>query len=128
MPESRIFATKTFTKWQHKSGLTDQSLINAVQEMRSGIVDAHLAKGLVKKRVAHPGRGKRSSSRTLVATRFEDRWFFIFGFMKNEKSNITAEEMQWLKDFSKRLLSLSNHELSMAMEAGELNEIKPKNA
>ncbi len=60
MPEIRIFATKTFTKWQHKSGLTDQSLIHAVQEMRCGIVDAHLAKGLGKKRVAHPGRGKEA--------------------------------------------------------------------
>jgi hypothetical protein len=85
MTYPRIFTTKTFSKWQRKTGLSDQSLIKAIQEIQSGLVDARLAKGLVKKRVAQSGRGKQSSARTLVATYFEARWFFIFGFSKNEK-------------------------------------------
>ena len=104
----------------------DQSLIKAIQEIQSGLVDAQLAKGLVKKRVAQAGRGKQSSARTLVATYFEDRWFFIFGFLKNEKSNITAKELQWLMSFAQQLLDLRDDELSMAIEAGELCEIKPE--
>ena len=104
----------------------DQSLIKAIQEIQSGLVDAHLAKGLVKKRVAQSGRGKQSSARTLVATYFEDRWFFIFGFLKNEKSNITAKELQWLMSFAQQLLDLRDDELSMAIEAGELCEIQPE--
>ena len=102
----------------------DQSLIKAIQEIQSGLVDAQLAKGLVKKRVAQLGRGKQTSARTLVATLFEDRWFFIFGFLKNEKSNITAKELQWLMSFAQQLLDLRDDELSMAIEAGELCEIK----
>ena len=104
----------------------DQSLIKAIQEIQSGLVDAQLAKGLVKKRVAQLGRGKQSSARTLVATYFEDRWFFIFGFLKNEKSNITAKELQWLMSFARQSLDLRDDELSMAIEAGELCEIKPE--
>jgi hypothetical protein len=80
MTAARIFTTKTFSKWQRKTGLSDKSLIKAIQEIQSGLVDARLAKGLVKKRVAQSGRGKQCSARTLVATYFEARWFFIFGF------------------------------------------------
>ena len=126
MAAARIFTTKTFSKWQRKTGMGDQSLIKAIQEIQSGLVDAHLAKGLVKKRVAQSGRGKQSSARTLVATYFEARWFFIFGFLKNEKSNITAKELQWLMSFAQQLLDLRDDELSMAIEAGELCEIKPE--
>lgn len=126
MAAARIFTTKTFSKWQRKTGMSDQSLINAIREIQSGLVDAQLAKGLVKKRVAQSGRGKQSSARTLVATYFEDRWFFIFGFLKNEKSNITAKELQWLMSFAQQLLSLRDDELSIAIEAGELYEIKPE--
>jgi hypothetical protein len=126
MTAARIFTTKTFSKWQRKTGMGDQSLIKAIQEIQSGLVDAQLAKGLVKKRVAQSGRGKQSSARTLVATYFEDRWFFIFGFLKNEKSNITAKELQWLMSFAQQLLDLRDDELSMAIEAGELCEIKPE--
>ena len=49
---------------------------------------------------------------------------FIFGFLKNEKSNITAKELQWLMSFAQQLLDLRDDELSMAIEAGELCEIK----
>jgi hypothetical protein len=49
MTAARIFTTKTFSKWQGKTGLSDQSLIKAIQEIQSGLVDARLAKGLVKK-------------------------------------------------------------------------------
>lgn len=126
MAAARIFTTKTFSKWQRKTGMSDQSLINAIREIQSGLVDAQLAKGLVKKRVAQSGRGKQSSARTLVATYFEDRWFFIFGFLKNEKSNITAKELQWLMIFAQQLLGLRDDELSIAIEAGELYEIKPE--
>ena len=128
MTYPRIFTTKTFSKWQGKTGLSDQSLIKAIQEIQSGLVDARLAKGLVKKRVAQSGRGKQSSARTLVATYFEARWFFIFGFSKNEKSNITAKELQWLMIFAQQLLGLSEHELSIVIEVGELYEIKPESA
>lgn len=126
MTAARIFTTKTSSKWQRKTGMGDQSLIKAIQEIQSGLVDAQLAKGLVKKRVAQSGRGKQSSARTLVATYFEDRWFFIFGFLKNEKSNITSKELQWLMSFARQLLDLRDDELSMAIEAGELCEIKPE--
>ena len=36
--------------------------------MERGLIDANLGGGIIKKRVPLPGRGKRGSARTLVAT------------------------------------------------------------
>jgi hypothetical protein len=58
----------------------------AVAEMVQGLVDADLGGGIVKKRVALPGRGKRSGARTLVVTNKGKRWFFVFGCEKNDRA------------------------------------------
>ena len=88
MESRRIFRTRTFSRWMLKNGLTNAALLQAVDEMAQGLVDADLGGYVFKKRVALPGRGKRGSARTIVATRLNDRWFFLFGFNKNEKSNL----------------------------------------
>ena len=63
--------------------------------MMQGLVDADLGGHVVKKRIALPGRGKRGGARTIVATRMTDRWFFLFGFSKNERSDIDKDEMKF---------------------------------
>lgn len=75
----KVFKTRHFSRWMRKTELTDQTLCAAVMEMEGGLVDADLGGGVVKKRVALPGRGKRGSTRTLLATNLRDRWFFCSG-------------------------------------------------
>ena len=65
--------------------------------MAAGLHDADLGGGLLKKRIAKPGQGKSGGFRTLVATNKGDRWVFVFGFSKNERSNIDKDEEQALK-------------------------------
>ena len=67
-------------------------LCQAVYEMSRGLIDADLGAGVVKKRIATPGRSKSGGMRTLVATNKGDRWFFMFGFAKNERANISDAE------------------------------------
>jgi hypothetical protein len=69
----RIFMTRHFSRWMRKTSLTNDALCNAVSEMDAGLIDADLGGGVVKKRVALPGRGKSGSTRTLVATNKDDR-------------------------------------------------------
>lgn len=45
----------------------------------------------------HLGRGKSGSTRTLDATNMGKRWYFVFGFEKNERDNITDVEFTALK-------------------------------
>ena len=73
----RAFMTRHFTRWLSKSDLAVETLCKAIEEMERGLIDANLGGGLLKKRVALPGRGKSGSTRTLIATNKNDRWFFM---------------------------------------------------
>lgn len=118
-----IYKTRWFDRWARKQGLTTPSLCAAVREMTSGLYDANLGGGLFKKRVARPGQGKRGGFRTLVATNKENRWFFVFGFPKSERSNIDKDEEEALKKLAAHLLSLTAQALDTAQRAGELMEM-----
>ncbi|WP_262985859.1 type II toxin-antitoxin system RelE/ParE family toxin [Nostoc sp. 'Peltigera membranacea cyanobiont' 232] len=91
--------------------------------MAAGLYDADLGGGLFKKRIAKPGKGKSGGFRTLVATNNEDRWFFIFGFSKNERSNIDSYEEEALKMLSKQLLAYTPEELEQAKNSNALIEV-----
>jgi len=106
-----------------KSGLTDEALVSAVEEIENGLIDADLGGNLFKKRVAVQGRGKRGGIRTLVATQLESHWFFLFGFQKNERSNITNAELRVLQEIAKDLLDLTDEQLRKATLRGELEEV-----
>ena len=59
MSKKRVFKTKHFAKFASKADLTDAALCEAVKEMEQGLIDADLGGGVVKKRVALPGKGMR---------------------------------------------------------------------
>jgi hypothetical protein len=119
----RVFKTRHFNRWMRKTALTDRVLCAAVAEMGKGLIDADLGGGVVKKRVALPGRGKRGSSRLLIATNKQDRWFFVFGFEKNERGNISEVELKALRELAGHLLARTSGELDEAVREGVLREI-----
>ena len=119
----RVFKTRPFHHWMRKTTLTDAALCTAVSEMAQGLIDADLGGGVVKKRVALPGRGKRSSTRTLVATNKGDRWFFVFGFAKNERADVSATELAALQRLAHDLLALQAPALEVHIATGALQEI-----
>ena len=119
----RVFKTRHFSRWMRKTELTDSALLNAVEEMAKGLIDADLGGGVVKKRIGLAGRGKRGGARTLVATNKGNRWFFVFGFEKNERANIADDELEALRDIAEQLLARTGQQLDEAVEAGALQEI-----
>lgn len=119
----RVFKTRYFNRWMRKTELTDAALCAAVSEMEQGLIDADLGGGVVKKRVGLAGRGKRSGARTLVATNKATRWFFVFGFEKNDRVNISDDELEGLKDIAEQLLTRTNKQLSEAIHDETLTEI-----
>jgi hypothetical protein len=120
----RIFKNKVFNKWAAKEGLDDESLRTAVDEMEHGLIDADLGGQVVKKRVALAGRGKSGGARTLIAYRVGDRAFFIYGFAKNARANISAKELEALKAYAAVLLSYSEKDLDKAVKEGVLYEVE----
>jgi hypothetical protein len=119
-----IYKTRWFARWAKKEGISQSALREAVREMLGGLIDADLGSGLLKKRIARPGQGKSGGFRTLVATNKGNRWIFVFGFPKNERSNIDKDEAEALKTLAAYLLSLTPPAIKEAEHAGELIEVK----
>lgn len=119
----RIFKTRAFSRWATKEGLTDDTLRSAVDEMARGLIDAELGGQVCKKRVAVGGQGKSGGVRTLVAFRLEDKAFFMHGFAKNARANISDKELYALKLMARELLRYGCDALDQALCAGALVEI-----
>ena len=120
---TRVFKTRHFCRWMRKTELTDSALCDAVLEMMQGLVDADLGGGVVKKRIGLAGRGKRGGVRTLLATNKANRWFFVFGFEKNDRANIGDDELEALRDLASDLLARTSTQLDAAVRDGALEEI-----
>jgi hypothetical protein len=118
-----IYKTKWFARWSRKNGLSDSSICAAVSEMTNGLYDANLGGGLYKKRIAKQGQGKSGGFRTLLASNFGNRWFFMYGFEKNQRSNIDKDEEDALKLLAEKFLALSNKEIEQATQSDEFIEV-----
>ena len=120
----RVFKTKTFDRWAAKVGVTDTALLKAVADIERGLIDADLGSNLFKQRVALPGRGKRGSTRTLLATRLVGTLYFLFGFEKRERDNITQRELGIYQSLASTVVVLSHAQIETALKANELMEVQ----
>ncbi len=118
-----VFATKEFARFARKSRLSADRLLQAAVEVMDGRFDADLGGGVFKQRVAREGGGKSGGFRTIVVFRTGDHSFFVHGFAKNDKANVSAKELKALKQLAGVLLGFSEEELRMARAAGELIEV-----
>ena len=118
-----VYKTKWFSRWEGKQDLNDAALCAAVEEMKRGLFEADLGSGLFKKRIARPGQGKSGGYRTLIATNRNSRWVFVYGFAKNERSNIDKDEEQALKKLSEYYIGLSEAALATACKSEELTGV-----
>ena len=119
----QIFKTKLFSRWAEKEGLADEALQTAVEELENGLVDADLGGHVYKKRVSLAGRGKRGGARTLIAFRIGEKAFFLYGFVKNARSNISDKDLKALRLLAGVLLDYTGAALTKAVKAGELIEV-----
>ena len=121
--EVRIYKLKAFARFQRKEWLSDASLVKAIRNAEDGLVQADLGSGLIKQRIARAGRGKSGSYRTVVAFRRGERAVFLFGFAKNERSNIDGEELQEFRRLADVFLELDTKQITALIEDGELMEV-----
>jgi len=120
----RVFKTRMFARWADKEGVSDAALLVAMDEISRGLIDANLGGHVFKKRVGIGGRGKSGGVRTLLALRVGDRAFFVFGFAKNERSNVSDKELETLKRLALQLLGYDARELREALSTGKLYEVE----
>lgn len=111
---------------QKKERVTDICLCNAVYEIKNGLVDADLGGGLIKKRIARSGAGKRGGYRTLVAFQSckDKNAFFVFGFSKNERDNINLDEKDAYKKIAHFYFGLDVVQLDKLITMKKLFEVQ----
>jgi hypothetical protein len=118
-----VLMTKAFARFARKAGLADESLAKAAAEVAAGEFDADLGGHVYKQRVARKGEGKSGGFRTIILFKAGGHSFFAHGFAKNEKANISANELKALKQLAKLYLGYSADEIGAAVKGGALIEV-----
>lgn len=91
--------------------------------MSQGQYEANLGGAIYKKRIPIAGKGKRGGARVILAFKANELIVFIYGFSKNEKSNVDNKEKEALKSLAKVYLAYPQKELEQAIKFGKLIEI-----
>jgi hypothetical protein len=120
---TEIYKTKGFARYARRERLNDAALCEAVKRANRGIVDADLGRGVIKQRVARPGQGRSGGFRVILFYRLGNRVVFVEGFSKNEKSNITADELKQLRKLAITFLSYSPTAVTKLVQIGEWIEV-----
>lgn len=121
----RILLTKPVLKWLEKEKFIEENdLLEAANEVIEDIYDANLGGNLFKKRISNnSNQGKSAGSRLIIGFKKGLNLYFLHVFNKNNKGNITANELKALKIRIKILLNLGEKELDKAIKAKILFEI-----
>jgi hypothetical protein len=120
----RIFKTKLFARFARGQRITDRHLNEAAERAARGSVDADLAGGLIKQRVARPGQGRSGGFRVLMAFRPKERAVFVFGFAKNKRENIDDKELAVLHEVAASWLAADAKQIEKAVAGGLLIEVE----
>ena len=118
----RVFKTRWFVRFAKSEKISDASLADAVARAERGLLDADLGGGIIKQRVARPGKGKRGGYRAIIAYVHGYRAVFLLGFAKSARDNIAPDQLADLKEAASELLALSNGEIAQRLDARTLEE------
>ncbi len=118
--------TKWFAKWAKKQKVSDGRLLKAIEDLENNLSSVNLGGGLFKVRVASDKSGKSGAYRTIIVYRKDDRAVMVYGFMKKEQENLSAEELKSFKTLSKDILRLSDEALEKAIAKNVFVEIGGK--
>ena len=108
--------TKWFKKWAKKANLSNHNLLESIDNLEKGLSVADLGGSLFKIRLKRAGKGKSSGFRTIVVYKKEEKAVFLYGFDKNEKSNINKTELQYFKKLGSDFLALEAKQVIDSIE------------
>lgn len=121
----RIFKNAWFSRFARKEQLTDAMLQRAVSQVEQGLIDADLGGGVIKQRLARKEEGKSGGYRTIIFFRRADRAFFMYGFAKSGRDNVTEDELKAFKKAAKEYLALTEQQIETLLGTGALTEVRP---
>jgi hypothetical protein len=118
-----VYQTKDFARFARKDKLSAKALLEAAADVAQGNFDADLGGGVFKQRVARQGGGKSGGFRTILFFKAGRHAFFVYGFAKSDRANVSQKELKALKKLASELLNFSTVQIAAAETAGELIEL-----
>lgn len=119
----RIFMTKWFARYARREGLADAGLIDAIERAEHGLIDADLVSGLIKQRVARPGKGRSGGYRAVIAYRLRHRAVFLYGLAKNDRGNFDENELEAAREIASIWLPADTEQIAQGIREGSLIEV-----
>ncbi len=123
----RLFKTKWFMRYARQERIDDHSLLEAIERAERGLVDVDLGGGIIKQRVARTGQGRSGGFRLLVGYRSGSLAVFLYGFAKNERDNITPDDLDTLREIGATWIAAKKENLENAIKEGILTEVNYDN-
>ena len=122
----RVFKGKLFSRWAAGEAIGDDDLCQAAAEAFAGRYDADLGGYLFKKRISRRDGGKSGGYRTILGFRKSGskRIFFLYGFPKNARANITARERSALSANATALVDATDRQIEELMGKGTILEME----
>ena len=99
-------------------------MLEGIDNIESGFSTSNLGSNIYKVRIAKSGKGKSGGFRTILVYNKNNRAVFLYGFSKNEQSNISKTELNYFKKIGADLLKLSEDELVLSIKSKALQEVK----
>jgi len=113
---TRIFKSAWFAKAARKALIDDKALYEAVQQAMLGqAVD--MGGGVFKKRL------NQNRHRGIVLAKSGNRWVLEYLFAKQDKANISRDELLALRKLAARYASLTDKQVQMLLDSGDWMEI-----
>jgi hypothetical protein len=112
----RTFKTEWFSKAARKARITDRELCSAIEKLTLGQAD-DLGGGVFKKRL------RENQYRSIVVTKSEEFWVFVYLFAKKDRSNIDDNELNAFRKLAHVYRGKTARDLNAEIEAGALLEI-----
>ncbi|AVR02862.1 type II toxin-antitoxin system RelE/ParE family toxin [Pluralibacter gergoviae] len=124
----RVFRTKLFNKGAKNFQLPDTALFAVAREVFEGRYEANLGGGVIKKRIAINGKGKRGGIRSIIFFKVGSHIFFADTWSKNDtpKSGKEIDDAQLYayRLLAETLLNLNDKQLIEMIAKNLLTEVK----
>jgi hypothetical protein len=119
----RIFKNKWFYRFCKKQDIKDKLLVELVKDIEAGHIDVDYGGSVIKQRLARKNQGKSGGYRCIILYRTEEKIFFVYGFAKKDKDNISDDEVYEFKELAEQLLNFSDFELDKLIELKSIIEV-----
>jgi hypothetical protein len=124
MARTRVFKSKWFQRFGRKEGIDDATLLETVERVEQGRIDADLGGGVIKQRVGRLGQGRSKGYRAIILFEPGHRAVFLYGFAKSARDNVREDEIVQFREAAKHVLRVSERVVAEMTRLGHLVEVK----